>query len=510
MPDTSLLSPYVVKLDGGLILNRDSFSMPPGAALELINFEPDISGGYRRINGFSKYNSNIVPQTSASTEKVLGVAIYKGNIIAARGEKVFKGGTTGSWTAIQTGRTSAERYSFVIYNFDNTEKIIYVDGVNNAAIFDNSSVTAVSTTNAPADPSTVALHKNHMFFAGMSSNPQEVVFSAPFSETDFSAANGAGSIKVDSAVVQLVTFRNSLYIFCEDQIHQLTGTSIADFQLQPVTRRIGCVSQHSVQELGGDIIYLAPDGLRTLAGTARIGDVELGTVSKQIQDRLLLTNISLDRISSTVIRNKSQYRIFFSADATVETGAKGVAAVLKQSIEGGNMGFEYADLQGIKPACMASGFIDNTETIVHGGHDGYIYKHDDGNTFDGTNIAARYRSPDLNMGDAGVRKLMQRIIWNYENEGTVDSNFRIRYDFNSSAVPQPAQYALATGGSAAIYGNEISKYGTAVYGSSGSPLIRQSVEGGGFTVGVRVDDSSGLAPFSIKGYQLEFTPGGRR
>ena len=54
MPDTSLLSPFVVKLDGGLILNRDSFSMPPGAALELINFEPDISGGYRRINGFFK------------------------------------------------------------------------------------------------------------------------------------------------------------------------------------------------------------------------------------------------------------------------------------------------------------------------------------------------------------------------------------------------------------------------------------------------------------------------
>lgn len=510
MPDTSLLSPYVVKLDGGLILNRDSFSMPPGAALELINFEPDISGGYRRINGFSKYNSNIVPQTSASTEKVLGVAIYKGNIIAARGEKVFKGGTTGSWTAIQTGRTNAERYSFVVYNFDNTEKIIYVDGVNNAAIFDNSSVTAVSTTNAPADPSTVALHKNHMFFAGMSSNPQEVVFSAPFSETDFSVANGAGSIKVDSAVVQLVTFRNSLYIFCEDQIHQLTGTSIADFQLQPVTRRIGCVSQHSIQELGGDIIYLAPDGLRTLAGTARIGDVELGTVSKQIQNRLLLTNISLDRISSTVIRNKSQYRIFFAADATIESGAKGVAAVLKQSLEGGGMGFEYADLQGIKPACMASGFIDNTETIVHGGHDGYVYKHDDGNTFDGTSISARYRSPDLNMGDAGIRKLMQRIIWNYENEGTMNSKFRIRYDFLSSTTPQPAEYDLVTGGSAAIYGDPVSKYGTAVYGSSGAPLVRQSVEGGGFTVGVRVDDRSGLAPFSIKGYQLEFTPGGRR
>ena len=51
-----------------------------------------------------------------------------------------------------------------------------------------------------------------------------------------------------------------------------------------------------------------------------------------------------------------------------------------------------------------------------------------------------------------------------------------------------------------------STYGTAVYGSSGSPLVRQSVEGGRFTVSVRVDDSGGLARLT-KGYQLEFTPG---
>ena len=37
-------------------------------------------------------------------------------------------------------------------------------------------------------------------------------------------------------------------------------------------------------------------------------------------------------------------------------------------------------------------------------------------------------------------------------------------------------------------------------------LVRQTVEGSGFTVAVRVDDT--LAhPFSLKAYQLEFTPG---
>ena len=77
----------------------------------------------------------------------------------------------------------------------------------------------------------------------------------------------------------------------------------------PVTRKIGCVDGKSIQEIGGDLIYLAPDGLRTIAGTERIGDVELGTVSKQIQDRI--ADIGTDNITSTIIRSKSQYRLFF-------------------------------------------------------------------------------------------------------------------------------------------------------------------------------------------------------
>ena len=85
-------------------------------------------------------------------------------------------------------------------------------------------------------------------------------------------------------------------------------------------------------------------------------------------------------------------------------------------------------------------------------YDGYIYKQESGNTFDGTNIQAIYRSPDYTMGDAGIRKLMQRIIWNYDNDGTVNSKFRIRYDFNSADVPQPAEYDLTTGAAIAIYG----------------------------------------------------------
>ena len=507
MPDTSLLSPFVVRLGGGLVLDKDAFTLPPGAATQLQNFEPDINGGYRRINGFAKFNSNIVPQTSASTEKVLGVHIYKDQVIAARGEKVFKGGATGSWTEIDTGRTSAGRYNFVNFNFDGTDKVVFVDGANLASVFNNTSVTDVSASGRPADPKFVEVFRSHVFYAGMSASPQELIFSVPFDEDDFTSGSGAGSIKVDGIIRGIKVFRESLFVFCEDSIFKITGSSLSDFAVVPVTRKIGCVDGFSIQEISGDIVYLAPDGLRTIAGTERIGDVELGTVSKQIQPRL--DNVSTERMSSLVIRGKTQYRLFFPTDAQAASAALGIIGVIKSGVEGG-IGWEYADIKGVKPACAASGFISGVETILHGGYDGYIHKQESGNTFDGTNISAIYRSPDYTMGDAGIRKLMQRIIWNYDNDGAVNSKFRIRYDFSSADVPQPAEYDLTTGSAIALYGLAASTYGTAVYGSSGTPLVRQSVEGGGFTVAVRLDDTQGAAPISVKGYQLEFTPGGRR
>ena len=47
------------------------------------NFEPDIEGGYRRINGFRKHVNHIVPQTSSSSERVLMVAFFANKIMGA-------------------------------------------------------------------------------------------------------------------------------------------------------------------------------------------------------------------------------------------------------------------------------------------------------------------------------------------------------------------------------------------------------------------------------------------
>ena len=596
MADESQTTPSAFNCEGGLVLNKSTFMMLPGEALELKNFEPAIEGGYRRINGYSKYVPVVVPFTSSDVEKILMVATFGNKVLAARGTSIYSATPGGSsWTSIDSGRTNAGKYNFERFNFDGTAKIVVVDGVNAPTIFNSSlATTDISSTNASTGTSTilvapilanttmagsgtitvsttagfinpssgtksvligteiftytglsattftgvtravnssevahtegdivsdlfppavtgakhVAAFKNHMFYSGMADTPQEVIFSAPFDEDNLSVAIGAGSFKVDDIITGIKVFRDNLFIFCETRIFKLAGTSSSSFQVSDVTRNIGCINGDTIQEFAGDLIFLGPDGLRTVAGTARIGDVELGTISAAVQSIFNEQIDSASEFDSVVITDKTQYRIFFTKGSTNEQSTRGIICVLK------GQKFEFAEVRGLRPACTDSFVLNGDVLVLHGDYDnGFIYRQEQGNTFDGTAISGKYRSPDLTFNDPGIRKHMQRVIVNYKPESTLDADLFVRYDYDDVNASKPAAYPLDTAQVATIYGNAATKYGAAstVYDSGVSePLVRQAVEGSGFAVALKVEDGGITAPYSLKGFQLEYQLGARR
>jgi len=512
MPYTGMQKPMVVSCSGGLVLNKDVFAMHPGEALQLQNFEPSIEGGYRRLNGTTKFNSNIVPQVSASTERVQLSAIFNNLVIAARGGTVYTGSISGSWTSRATSKGTTNTYDFDKYNYDGNDKIIIATGEAAAFTLNTSYsediINATGGGTAPTNPKFVKSFANHMFYGGMSDATSTLTFSGPYTEDDFDT--GAGSIVMGDVITGLKVFRNELFVFCETSIFKITGTSSSTFAKAEVAKDIGTLSHHSIQEIGGDIIFLAADGLRTIAGTARIGDVELGTISKQVQERI--NEIGYDNVTSLVIGNKSQYRLFYPIDDGLERIQRGLIAVIKQNPNTQQMGFEYADIKGLKVSSCDSNLISNVETTVHGGYDGYVYKQDDGNVFTRAssteNMDATFRSPDITMGDPGVRKNMQRVNLNWKPEGEVEASLFVKYNYDDVNTPQPEVISLTTDGSGAIFG--IAKFGTAAYGQGDLPITRQSVEGSGFAVAIKLTDTSNKIPFALKGFELEFTPGGRR
>mgnify|MGYP003627878089 FL=1 len=103
---------------------------------------------------------------------------------------------------------------------------------------------------------------------------------------------------------------------------------------------------------------------------------------------------------------------------------------------------------------------------------------------------------------------MQRVLVNYKPESAINADLFIRYDYEDKNSARPAAYALDSSDVVAIYGT--SAYGTGTYGGPSEPLIRQSVEGSGFAVALRVNDNASTAPYSLKGFQLEYQLGARR
>ena len=576
MPDQSQVQPFSFNCEGGLVLNQSTFIMQPGQALELTNFEPDVEGGYRRINGFKPYVIQEVPVTALSSEPILMSALFHDYVVAARGEKIFSSASTTlsqkitssatmsgsgtinaksttsfsssgtlyidseiftytgitattftgvtraassttaaahaanvvvseSWTERDTGRSAAAKYKFERFNFDGSDKFIVVDQDNAPTVFNTSLAATDVSTSSVTGAKHVAAFKNHMFYSGMSSTPQEVVFSKPFDEDDFTSADGAGSIKVDDTIVGLKVFREDLFIFCENRIFKLAGTSSTNFAVAPVTRNIGCVNGDTIQEFAGDLIFLGPDGLRTIAGTARIGDVELGTISSNVQTLFRENLNDSGSFTSLVIPDKTQYRIFFSKDGGAEKATIGVICVLKGQT------FEFSKTKGIRPACTDSVVESGNVIPIHGGFDGFIYRQDQGDTFNGTLVQAKYRSPDLTFGDPGIRKHMQRVNINYAPESTIDADMFVRYDYEDANSTRPAAYALDSLNVGGVYGATASTYGTASYGGPSQPIVRKSVEGSGFAVALRVEDgATSTGPYSLKGFQMEFQLGARR
>jgi hypothetical protein len=96
--------PYTVACDGGLVTSSNSIDLLkiPGAATQLQNFEVSIEGGYRRINGYTKYKVGEVTPTrpSGGTHTILGVFPYADGVIACVNNNIYFSNDGATWLQV--------------------------------------------------------------------------------------------------------------------------------------------------------------------------------------------------------------------------------------------------------------------------------------------------------------------------------------------------------------------------------------------------------------------------
>ena len=533
---------------GGLNSNQNHLFLSEaaaGSATRLVNFEPSLYGGYRRIEGFKLLESlNVTVGGSNAEGKVLCVAIYQnshiGNpfIIAARKDvgantyKFYKFVSQVGWQVMTNSLTlnttdgvrTVDKIRHVQWDFGGGSQIAFADGVNNGIIFDGTNWYQLNSTNTGGTsspggdqivnaPALVDVFENHLFFGGDRAQRSVLCHSKPNDPFNFMAAAGGAQITPGFNVVQFKPFRDDLFVFGTNSIKKLSPDVTAGFVLDQVTTNVGCIARDSVLEIGGDLMFLAPDGFRPVSGTSRIGDVELETISKSIQVTLvdLIKKYDMDTINGVVIRSKSQVR-FFVGDNTTATVPNSYGIIGGLANKDGGIGWEFGELNGIRASCTTSDYIGRTEFVLHGDYDGKVYRQEQGTDFNGQDIIAVYATPYLDFGDTEVRKTLRKVNTFVRAEGPANVFLSMSYDWGDYNTARPNSYNQASSGGPVEYAGTNIDYAAAnvLYGGNSKPIMTTDVQGSGFSARATFVSLGQSEPFSIQGLVFEFSISGRR
>ena len=558
MPDQ--IQSFKLVCSGGLNSNENHLDLSdnsPGAATRMLNYEPSLFGGYRRVEGYDDYDPDYGEVTVAGSTtgqgKVLGIAIFKNDvtsgttIIAIRQDAGATNYSFYYYTAnigwrkftldhsvtrpMTANGLTVNRIRHQQFNFGTGNTICFVDGVNPAIVFNGSKWKEIKsshsggyhTSNNTAGgaqalnaPALVDVFENHLFLSGHEATRAAIAHSAPNDAYTWTSAAGAGQIASGFDVVQIKPFRDNLFVFGSKNIKKVTVNASNAFALENVTSNIGCVARDSVLEIGGDLMFLSPDGFRPVAGTSRVGDIELETLSKPIQSTLvdLIKNEDMDALTGVVIRSKSQVRYF----VTTTTGGSVVSAASSIGIIGGltqssgQIDWEFGQLLGIRASCTTSDYVGTEEIILHGDHDGKVYRQENGTSFNGSNIISVYATPYLDFGETEQRKVIRKLNTFIRAEGPFEMNLAIDYDWGDYNTSVPSTYTQTSAGAPTIYaGRNITYNGSnVVYGGASKPIMTSDIQGSGFAVRATFVTDGQSEPFSIQGLVFEFSAAGRR
>lgn len=520
-----------------LLLSEES----PGSAVRLVNYETSLTGGYRRINGFRPYDAAFKEVTSVGVPaegRTLGVwGFHNSNtgnfdIIAARksvGSAVYRFylyvPVTG-WVVITTGithtSTGVTRVRAETFRVGAENTIIFVDGINEAVVYNGTTwynLTSAGTGGAGSPggnqiidaPAVVGFFKGHVFLSGDENNPAVVAFSAPNDPLTWTAAAGAGQQIAGFDVVQVKPFRDEIFIFGVDAIRKSIPDESAGFVLQDVTNNIGCIARDSVVEVGGNIFFLSSDGIRPVAGTDKIGDVEISTITQSIQNTIvdLSESYTMTDLNAVVIRSKTQFRYFISSPTSTAADSYGLIGSVR-TYQQGRL-WEFGELIGIRSNSAWSGYdASGDELVLHGDYSGNVYQHDIGNNFDSADILAIYTTPYIDMGDTTIRKLFRKLHLFLRTTGSVTINISVRFDWTRQDVQNPANYSESSTGSIVTYDSGVDYDDGSKYGSAAQPVFDTNIQGSGYAVQFSIVSEGTFAPYTIQGFVTEFSAKGRQ
>lgn len=384
--------------------------------------------------------------TSGATGVVTRVAVQSGTWAAstAAGRLVFAT-ITGTFQAAETLRVGATnkatcsgaqsaitlspggRVEALVGNVRGTatgNRIYGCDGVNKGFEFDGAVYVPIVTGMTADTPTHVTVHKQQLFFSFGGS----VQFSTIGDPYLWSAVLGAGEIVLPGNVTAMQVMpgdqsTGALAIYSNNDTYILYGSSSADYKLQTFNIGTGAKA-YSVQNL--ESTYVFDDrGVLSLATTLNYGNFSTAALTMNIQP---FTQARRTLVSaSSINRDKSQYRVFFS-------DGSGLFATI---VGGKNIG-AMPVLFPNPVICATEGQTSSgNDTVFFGSDNGHVYQMDVGTSFDGSAIAASLTLSFNAIGSPRVIKRFLRASVDATGDGFFAFDFTYDLGYASANYEQP-------------------------------------------------------------------------
>lgn len=410
-----------ITLGGGIDLVTPPSQLAPGAALYCINYECPITGGYRRIDGYTQQGP-VVPGEGA----LLGVVTFNDIIYAVRKDVGVDSATlyrlnasTNAWDTVSAVNNA--RHEFIEGNVYATEGGRCLYGVGGGRPFEIALAgTFTSLAAAPSGAKFIALHQEHLFLGFEAGSLQHSGIGNPANWD--AATGGAGEIGVGQTLTGMVPgVGGVLHVLCRDSIQALYGTSSVDWQLKVTAPNSGARA-YSGQSLMTPN-FVSERGITSLGAVQEFGDFQPFYPGRKIEPIFTGNGLANRVVASGVSKSKAQYRVWFDNGTGVYMSRTGITTV------------KYPD----QVAVAHSGeLMDGTEQLLIGDDQGFVHRLDDrAQGFNGAAIKAFLTLAYADLKSPSVRKRFRRAFWDIRS-GT-DANISIQpdYDYGRNETGRP-------------------------------------------------------------------------
>ena len=326
-----------------------------------------------------------------------------------------------------------------------------------------------------------------LFVVGNATNDSVIYWSDLLVGHNFNSGS-SGSIDVAKAwpngfdkVVALAAHNNFLIVFGEHNIIVYSGAdSPASMAIHDTISGVGCVDRNSIQDIGTDILFLTPTGLRGLGRTIQEKSLPITDLSRNIKQELIANTLATATPVSTVYSPENYFYLLCFADlnlvycfdirATLENGAYRVTRWPS---------VDFKSFQRDRNGDIYIGCVDGL-----GKYDNY---RDNGQPY-----RFRYFSPGLTFGDPAKIKMLKKIRPTLIGGNNSDIFLKWSYDFSTDTSSSTFRTSSDTPG---FYGQ--SEYSNSDFSAEGITISRNSLNTTGYGSVINVGLETDINGFAL-------------